>query len=305
MTWARRVIVVIPLLAFVALAACGGGGSSSVPGAASAPAPAIQHKQLDVGGRLRAYRVYAPPSLDRTTPPPLVLVLGGVGNTAESMVQATEFDREAIDGGFVVVYPDGVDQTWNAGYCCGSAAHDGVDDVAFLSAVIDQVQSEYRSDPTRVFVTGVSNGAMMAYRMGCELAPKIAGVGSVAGAMLVDGCHPARPVPVIEIHGTADPLVPYAGGATAGGATEPSPPTTDVAERWAALDGCPSPPAVQAGSPVTTSTWTGCRTGAAIRLVAIEGAGHTWFAAGLGPANGALDATHELWSFFSGLRRSG
>ncbi|MDQ2826283.1 MAG: hypothetical protein M3Y04_04910, partial [Actinomycetota bacterium] len=216
----------------------------------------------------------------------------------------TEFDHEAAAGGFVVAYPDGVDQTWNAGYCCGNAARDAVDDVRFLSAMIDRVQADYRSDPARVFVVGVSNGAMMAYRMGCELAPRIAGVGSVAGAMVLDGCHPTRPVPVIEIHGTADPLVPYDGGATAGGATEPSPATTAVVERWAALDRCAAPPDVSTGNPVSTTTWTGCATGAAVRLVTIEGAGHTWYAPGLGPADGAIDATHEMWSFFSGLRRN-
>lgn len=288
-------------LVLLVLAACGGTTPGATGSDGAPTTPSIQHKQLSVGGQDRAYRVFAPPSLDRRRPPPLVLVLGGFGNTAESMVQATEFDREAIDGGFVVAYPDGVNQTWNAGYCCGSAARDGVDDVGFLVAVIDQIQAEYKSDPARVFVVGVSNGAMMAYRMGCELSGRIAGVGSVAGAMVLDDCHPTRAVPVIEIHGTADPLVPYNGGRTSGGATQPSPSTVEVVQRWADLDKCASPPATQMQGPVTTSTWTGCSGGTAVKLISIEGAVHTWYASGLGPANGAVGATHEIWSFFSGL----
>lgn len=287
----------------VILVGCGGGRqANSGSDAVAPPPPAIQQKHLTVGGQARAYRVFAPPSLDRRRPPPLVLVLGGFGNTAESMVQATEFDREAIDGGFIVAYADGLNQTWNAGYCCGSAARDGVDDVAFLVALIDQVQGEYKSDPARVFVVGVSNGAMMAYRMGCELADRIAGVGSVAGAMILDDCRPSRAVPVIEIHGTADPLVPYNGGRTSGGATQPSPSTIAVVERWAALDKCAPQPVSQTQGPVTTSTWAGCSGGAAVKLIAIEGAVHTWYGSGLGPANGAVSATHEIWSFFEGLR---
>lgn len=292
-----RPVAILLSLAMLAVA-CGGGSKEAVTPAA----PSVQHKEVNVGGVTRSYRVFAPPSLDRSHSAPLVLVLGGFGNTAESMVTATEFDRQAIDGGFVVAYPDGLDQTWNAGYCCGKSASDGVDDEAFLLALIDQATTEYNADPAKVYVVGVSNGGMMAYRMGCDLAPRIAGVGSVAGAMVLDDCHPSRPVPVVEVHGTADPLVPYGGGTTAGGATQPSPSTHDLMARWTDLDGCSAEPAVQTQGPVTTSTWTGCAGGSAVKLIAIDGGGHTWYAPGLGPANGAVDATHEMWSFFSSLR---
>jgi polyhydroxybutyrate depolymerase len=288
------------VVALLALAACGGGSKPTEPIRA-----AVQHKELTVAGQARGYRLFAPPSLDPRSRPPLVIVLGGFGNTAESMVGATEFDREATDGGFVVAYPDGIKETWNAGYCCGSAARDRVDDVAFLVAVIDQVQAEYKSDPARVYLVGVSNGAMMAYRMACELAGRVTGVGSVAGAMTLEGCLPTRAVAVIEIHGTADPLVPYDGGATAGGATQPSPPTPAVVHRWASLDHCSPEPVTEVKGPVTTSTWPGCAAGAAVKLLTIDGGGHTWFAPGLGPANGAVNATHEIWSFFSNLRPGG
>ncbi|MDQ4098789.1 MAG: hypothetical protein M3144_13100 [Actinomycetota bacterium] len=283
------------------MAACGGSGESSDP----APPPAVQHKRLTVGGLSRSYRLYVPLSLDRARAAPLVLVLGGVGNTAESMVEATGFDRVADTGEFVAAYADGVNNTWNAGYCCLLGAATGPDDVAFLERLIDDVQSEHNVDRTRVFAVGVSAGAMMAYRLACERPDRIAGVGSVAGAMIVEECQAAKPASVIEIHGTADQVVPYEGGDTAGGATQPSPPTTAVVERWAALNRCPAPAPAQTQGPVMTTSWNGCASGTAVRLITVEGGGHVWFAPGLGPANGALDATQEIWSFLSGVRRSG
>lgn len=289
----------VVIAALTSLVGCGGSKSASV----APPPPAVQHRQLSVGGLTRSYRVFTPLSLDRTKPSPLVLVLGGVGNSADSMVEATGFDRTADTGNFIVAYPDGVDKTWNAGYCCLGRAMTGPDDVAFLGRVIDDVESTAKVDASRVYVVGVSAGGMMAYRLGCEMADRIAGVGSLAGAMVLDDCHPSKPVSVIEVHGTADGEVPYDGGKTAGGATQPSPPTIEVVQRWAALDGCPGTGATQTSGPVTTQTWTGCAAGTSVELITIEGGGHTWFAPAFGPTNGAVDATREMWSFLASVRR--
>lgn len=291
----------LPVMLVLSLvSACGGRGGPSEP----PPPPAVRHKQVTVDGLSRSYRLFAPLSLDRTKAAPLVLVLGGVGNSAESMVQATEFDRTAETGGFVVAYPDGVNETWNAGYCCLGRAGTGPDDVAFLGRLIDDVRATNNVDLARVFVVGVSAGAMMGYRLACEMADRIAGVGSVAGAMILDDCHPSQPVSIIEIHGTADGLVPYDGGPTAGGATRPSPPTMAVAERWAELDRCPNSGATESRAPVSSETWSGCAAGTSVKLVTIDGGGHTWFAPGLGPASGAVDATSEIWGFLSAIRRA-
>ena len=296
-TTTARVVVAAVMLA---LGACSGSTSSSEP----PPAPAVQHHDLNVDGLSRSYRLFVPLSVDRSQAASLVIMLAGVGNTGESMVEATRFDRVAEREGFVVAYPEGVDKTWNAGYCCLGRATTGPDDVGFLGRLIDDVEAQNRIDANRVYAVGVSAGAMMAYRLGCELAGRIAGVGSVAGAMVLDDCHPARPVSVIEIHGTADGLVPYQGGRTAGGATQPSPPTPAVVQRWADLDGCPAPAAKTDGA-VSTATWTGCGSGTAVKLITIDGGGHTWFADGLGTVSGAVDATGEIWGFLSGVRRTG
>ncbi len=285
------------------LAACGGGGSED--SAEPAPTPAVQQKQLTVDGMSRSYRLFTPLSLDRSRPAPLVLVLAGFGNTGQDMVTATEFDRMADTGEFVVAYPEGIDKTWNGGYCCLGPATTGPDDVGFLTRVMDDVKATTKIDAGRVFVVGFSAGAIMAHKLGCDLSGRIAGVGSVAGAMVLDECRPSRPVSVIEIHGTGDGLVPYEGGRTAGGATQPSPPTRDVVKRWAELDGCPAAPSTTTEGVLSTSTWTGCSAGSSVKLITIDGGGHTWFAPLLGPANGAVDATKVIWEFLSGLRPRG
>jgi polyhydroxybutyrate depolymerase len=279
----------------VVLVGCGSSRSADRP-----PPPAIQHKQLDVEGLSRGYRLFTPLSLDRKSPAPLVLVLAGVGGSPEEMVRATQLDQEATAKDMIVAYPEGVNRTWNAGYCCLGRTGTGPDDVAFLTRVIDDVQANHKVDPARVFVVGVSAGAMMAYRLGCELAGRIRGVGSVAGAMVLDACQPEKAVSVIEIHGTADGLVPYEGGRTAGGATQPSPPTRAVVQRWAELNACAMPPASVAEGVLSTDTWSGCAQASSVRLITIDGGGHTWFAPGFGPANGAVDATQAVWDFLSG-----
>lgn len=278
-------------------------GDADPEPASAPPRPAIEKAQLDIDGLARTYRVFAPSTLEPGSPAPLVLVFGGVGNSADNMVNATEFDRAASVGNFVVAYPEGIDLTWNAGFCCAGGTTSGVDDVEFLSRLIDELVADYGIDPGRVFATGVSAGAMMAYRLGCELSGRIAGVGSVAGAMILDQCQPEEAVPVIEIHGTADPLVPYEGGLVRpeGVATQPAPSSRAVVERWASLNGCPVGPEETTQGPVSTLAWTDCSSGADVKLVTVEGGGHTWFAEGLGPANGAVDATTLIWDFFSSV----
>ncbi len=165
-----RALRVAMTVAAVALVACGDGSPPDSP-----LRPAVQQGELTVDGQLRTYRVFAPTTLEAGSRPPLVLVLGGVGNSAENMVSATEFDRQASIGNFIAAYPEGLDLTWNAGFCCASGTTSGVDDVAFLSQLIDRLVSEHDADPERVYATGVSAGAMMAYRLACERPGQIAG----------------------------------------------------------------------------------------------------------------------------------
>ncbi|HEX2048332.1 MAG TPA: PHB depolymerase family esterase [Acidimicrobiales bacterium] len=287
------------VLAFVLSAACGGGGNGAPP---EAP---VRHGRVTIDGQERPYRVFVPPTLDRSRPAPLVLALHGGAAGVDDMVRTTGFDREALAGDFIVAYPEGTQRAWNAGKCCGSAPRRNPDDVGFLVKVLDQLEADYRVDRSRVFVTGVSNGAMMAYRLACERADRITGVGVVAGAVMVDDCRPSRAVSILEIRGTEDTLIPYLGGKPTAAEAEGAPPYPSAAQMvqgWAEVNGCPPPAPVKVDGPVTIEEWTGCRDGSAVSLVTVLGGGHLWFAPGLGPANGAVDATGTIWRFFSGLR---
>lgn len=295
------------VVAATVAAGCGGGGGRSSP-SGSGLTPAVQQRQITVDGVVRSYRVFAPPTVGTRPRTPLVVVLHGGADSVRSTVDTTMFDRQAEAGNFVAVYPQGTRLEWNAGFCCGSAPERKVDDVGFLDQMLDRVEADYPIDTTRVFLTGVSNGAMLAYVYACQHADRVTAVGSVAGSMVLDSCHPSRPVSVLEVHGTQDPLVPYQGGrvdqSIAPGSTFEYPSSAALAQRWADLDTCPAPSTPSANGPVSTETWTACARGSQVSLVTVNGGGHVWFAPGLGVADGALDATGLIWQFFSSLHPS-
>jgi len=280
-----------------ALAACGRSGPVDSPEPAP-PRAGVQLRELEVDGQLRKYRVFAPPTIEENVPAALVLALHDAFGSSESFREATQFDSAASEGNFVVVYPESLAGTWNGGFCCGLAVKEDVNDVGFLTRVLDEVTSSYAIDPARVYAVGASNGAIMAYRLGCELAHRIAGVASVGGAMVMDGCAPRQPVSILAIHGTQDGHVPYEGGPTSG-APDPVPSQPKMIERWAHLNGCAGSPATRIDGMVTTSTWQDCRAGRSVRLLTIEGGGHTWFSREFGATAGAIDATQVITEFFA------
>ncbi|MGH9126668.1 MAG: alpha/beta hydrolase family esterase [Acidimicrobiales bacterium] len=303
----------VALVAAIALAAtaCGGSGPVAGPGTGAGQGGGAGHigarvAQLSFDGTTRSYRVYSPGAPTRVARLPLVVVLGGVGDNAQSMTNATLFDQEAGVGGFVVAYGEAAQASWSAGFCCAGPDSNAYDDVGYLNHLVDTVEADYPIDASRLYAVGVSAGAMMAYRWACADPARVAGVGSVAGAMVLDSCQPTVPVSVIEIHGTADPLVPFTGGAISpdGVATAAAPSSAALVQRWASLDTCPGTAAVQTAGVVTRSTWTGCARGSAVSLVAVQGGGHTWFAPGYGAVEGAVDATKEIWTFLSTHNRS-
>lgn len=294
-----KVGVLLALLLVVT--GCSGGGSSGAT--TPAPEPAVVRRHLRVGGVERTYRLYTPPDSTNEGAVPLVLAMHGSGNSVDSFVDASELDDAASANGFIVAYPEALGLLWNGGFCCTSGRGSSATDIRFLDQVITDVIATRSIDTSRVYAVGVSAGAIMAYRLGCDLAGRLAGVGAVAGAMVLDDCQPSRPLSVIAIHGTADGIVPYQGGRIAGGATQPAPPATAVIERWSSLVGCPSTDGAQVRGTVTTSTWTGCAEGTKVGLVTVEGGGHNWFLPVYGPPNGALDATKTLVEFLGLGRR--
>jgi polyhydroxybutyrate depolymerase len=232
------------------------------------------------------------------------------------MEQFSGLSAKADRAGFVAVYPNGSGAlpnvlTWNGGGCCGYAANHRVDDVGFVRALIDDLGRLVRLDPRRVYAAGMSNGAHLVYRLACELSDRVAAVAAVAGPMVLDGCRPARPVPVLHIHGTDDEFAPYHGGRGARSIYGQDFPSVEQTVRtWVRLNGCPEvpavteePPEVADGTRVVRAAYGPCPGGSEVVLLTVEGGGHTWpgrppLPAILGKSTANLDANDAIWEFF-------
>jgi polyhydroxybutyrate depolymerase len=288
----------------LALGTCVGPASAQ-----SDHSPAGEPRALQVNGESRRYYLYLPPTWHRDRPAPLVLVFHAGGGRASDIAPHTEFSRLAEREGFVVAYPQGLRGRWNDGRGFVTATHD---DVGFVRALVDTLERELGIDARRVYATGISNGAMFAYRLACDLPGTFAAVAPVAGALpaeLAPACGHTQPVSVIAFQGTADPLMPYLGGG-AGQRRVLS------AERsigfWGTLDGCTGTPVttdepdrVTDGTRVRRTVFLSCPEGRAVELYAIEGGGHTWPGgpeAGrrVGRVSREVDATELIWAFFAG-----
>lgn len=182
------------------------------PAHASADPPSGDHTftLTTPDGRERSYVVHVPPSYDPATPASVVLTLHGGGGDAEATQTMTGMSATADAHGFLAVYPEGIGPltkdghtlgTWNAGRCCGAAMEEGVDDVAYLSQLIDALEHDFNVDPRRIYATGISNGSQMSFRLACELSNRIAAVAPTGSQPALDDCHPSRPVPVWYFHG--------------------------------------------------------------------------------------------------------
>jgi len=245
-----------------------------------------------------------------------VIVLHGGGGNAANAVQMTGFDRIAQREGLIAVYPDGTSAreggrflTWNAGHCCSAAMDAKVDDVGFIAAVIDTLVAEKRTDPSRVYVTGMSNGGMMAHRLGRELSTKIAAIAPVVGAVFGDERPPLAPVPAFIVVGADDRVVPGAGGPLqlrpllGGRASDRDvAPASDQAAYWVRANGC-GEPARSTTRASTTLEWTGCESGAPVVFHVVTGNGHAWPGGRPGRAAGdrpsaEFDASEAIWTFF-------
>jgi len=247
-------------------------------------------------GLERRYLLHVPTDLPPDRMVPLVLVLHGAGGDPEDIEAGSGWNAIADDRGIVVAYPEGEGGDWNAGACCGVAVREDHDDVGFLNALVDHLVGFAQVDPARVVVIGHSNGGMMAYRLACDPDSKVAGLVSVAGTNMA-GCAPAHPVSFMEVHGTADRVVPFDGGSTPESEAAGLPPLTpvEVSVTWMVQAlACASTPDETTVAKTTTQTWSGCRGGSMVRFVTLTGSGHSW------PTGRSFDATTAIADFFFG-----
>jgi polyhydroxybutyrate depolymerase len=274
--------------------------------AATTPIGSVTHGTIEPGGR--SYRLYVPSTLP-DGPVPLFIGLHGGTGWGDQFAYTNHIENLAESNGCIVIHPDGVPQpntrgrVWNGGMCCGIAARENVDDVAFIDAVIDRAEADHDIDETRVFAFGHSNGGIMSYRLACELSDRIVGIGVVAGTLGIDDCDPTRPVSVMHIHGTADQNLPIDGGVgpkSVAGVDFPTP--RDGFATITTADGCPAPTTTVEGD-VTTESSSPCDADTATVFVTIEGAEHPWpggtpgSSPNIGDAYAGYDATAELVAF--------
>jgi polyhydroxybutyrate depolymerase len=284
----RAFVLVGMTVAIVMLAACTRSSQRAPSGAKDSV------ESITTGGVARQYHLHIPPSYQQARPTALVVNLHGYNSNAAQQAQISQMSAKADRAGFIVAYPEGLGspQSWKFGNRA-----EGQADVAFIRDLIQQLQDQYSIDSQLIYVTGMSNGAEMSYRLACDLSEIIAAFAPVSGGYpAFDDCPATRPLPVVAFHGTADQLLPYAG----------KPPLLlpvhDWAAGWAARNGCANTPAVivQQGD-VTGERWSGCHAGADVTLYTIAGKGHSWPGSAM-PARITtrdIDATDLIWEFFA------
>jgi polyhydroxybutyrate depolymerase len=251
----------------------------------------------------RTYRAHRP--ANEIARPGLVIVLHGSFGGGFQIESDSGFDAQADRLGWIAVYPDGVADGWDAfGSTDKWGKHPGADDVAFVSALIDHFEASDGVDPDRVYVTGLSRGGMMTYRLGCELSGRIAAIAPVSGNMATASgsadvpCSLQRPVSVMAIHGTADGTIPINGGMV----DIPFSPMADVIARWRSLDGCAATSSVSLDGPLTTTAWA-CGRGSTVSMRVVTGGWHMWpkVSGALASAGGSpdsFDASRLIADFF-------
>ena len=310
------------------------------------PTPLDQGKitefTLEHGGRTRRYLVHEPLNAKTSTPLAVVLSLHGGSGNADAQVAISGLNLVADRRGFLVVYPEGTGPklkgttvgSWNAGGCCPPANEQQVDDVGFIAAVLDDVTKNFTVDQRRIYVSGISNGAQMAYRLACDLSDRIAAIAPIAAQGVMPDCTPSRAVSVLHFHGTADPCALYDGGTCGSCFTKfmqetgiSNTPRTWSCEsvpsfmaKWRERNDCNDLPQVttqQGGATCVTSQK--CRGDSEVTLCAMAGMGHTYpgqqyqlpacatdqagsvcqlYLQTVGPVSNDLDANEKMWAFF-------
>lgn len=287
------------------------------------------HKlEITVDGLKRNYILHVPPAIRENKPLPLIVVLHGTYGTGRKMEIGLGFDPYADERGFYVAYPDayqdpGKRQTarWNDGRGTLESSYSGINDVKFITAMVDDIASQVPLDRGRVYATGASNGGMMTYRLGCETSGVFAGIAPDIGNIpepIFNTCSPQVPLNFLAINGDKDPFIPFDGGEVC-----PNVPRLlcekgmvksqrDSVGKFSSANGCSLEPTVetlpvnvQDGTSIDVQTFGNCSSGAQVKAYIVRNGGHTWppresqVSAG-GKATGNLDATQVIVDFFIG-----
>lgn len=241
-------------------------------------------------GLEREYLLYVPESYTGNTAVPLVFSLHGAGGTKESQYDLSQFDQIAEAETFILVTPQGENRMWNI-----NSTDNRADDVGFINALIDEMDSRYNIDTDRVYVAGSSLGAFMSFQVACQLSGRIAAVAAVKGIMSpgqIDVCQSASPTAIIQMHGTEDPLVPYGGVAN----TLQFWVNLNQNDTTAVVTSIPDPDPNN-GNTVNRHVYSNGAKGIEIEHLEVIGGVHDWF--GEPGTNYDINASEEAWQFFN------
>jgi polyhydroxybutyrate depolymerase len=297
----RSAAILAAGLCLLALVGCGAAASAvhhaSAPARKPCPALTPGDHTLTVTTSEGPRQVFVHAPRGASKPRPLVIALHGAGQNGAKFAADTGYSRLADRENFIVAYPSaaGPNAFWNmSGQVPG-----GTNDVEAIERSLDQLEASVCVDRARVFVTGVSNGGGMAARLGCELSERLAGVAAVAGGYkALPPCRPERPLPVLEIHGTGDQVVPYRG--------QPPDYRGSVARwlaQWRRIDHCHGlADRMDPEDGVTEIAWRRCAAGTRVEHVRLDGEAHDWPGGPTTqPAAGQFAATWRTWRFFRSL----
>ena len=268
--------------------------------------------QIFFQGLDRSYLLYTPLSYNPEKPMPVVIGFHGGTTTAQKFSQTTKFNQLAAQEGFIVVYPQGIDKNWNDGR--DVAGLPSQDDVAFVSAVIDDIKKIRNIDSHRIYATGISNGGFFTQRLACQLSDKIAAFASVASTLaqpMSTRCNPNNPVSILLINSPDDKFVPWQGGRMTRGLGGYILSVPDTVRFWQQKNSCSPQPDVQSvnnnkndGTSIRISRYAQCKNGSEVILTTIYRGGHAW-PSGLGQpqwlvgrTSQKIDGSSYIWNFF-------
>ncbi len=279
--------------------------------------PGNHRLTLEHDGLTRRYLVHVPLSYQPDKPAALVVALHGGGGNMDFQADDHKYGLigKSEQAGFVVVFPNGYSKfpsgnlaTWNAGNCCAAARDAQVDDTGFIRAMVTQLEAKLNLDRQRIFATGMSNGAMMSYRLACEMADVFTAIATVAGTDNTRQCQPVRPVSVLHIHAKNDPRVPFDGGVGSNSVRKEAvtdyQSVADTVAKWTKLDSCASKPQRTLDKPgATCDVYAPCLGGVQVQLCVTETGGHSWPGGQKSradePPSQAISAVDVMWDFFS------
>jgi len=281
--------------------------------------PGETTRQITVDNIARTFIVYVPKSYSSAKKSPVIFLLHGGGGTAKSMLNISnggDFKSISERENVLLVAPNGIDKSWNDGRQTKSNKQ-GINDVKFIKQLVDFMEANYSVDASRLYATGISNGGFMTSRLGCEIGNKFAAIAAVAATMGTDTpysvCHPGFVLPVMYIHGTADPIVLFNGGQKTMGAASAFVSHQQVIDKWVAINKCNPHPvitqlpniAIMDGTTITKEEYSADKNDAEVISYVVNNGGHTWPGGKqylpkimVGRVSRDMNACEVIWEFF-------